>query len=151
MSVVVESTSRDEQFLALVREWVSDRRDGQDAWVEWIAGSVREHAVVVLSQWVEHRNGRYETHPIDGRRFILSDYGLAVYGDAEHDVRALAADAALEIQEPDGPGVRLDVPWAEGLTSAPAEVQWHGDAIDKAPRSPDSSPAPGSRSSASRS
>lgn len=136
MARVVDAGVREEQFLALVRGWVDGDREGNDAWVEWIAGEVRDRAVVVLSQWVEHRHGQYTLHPVDGRRFVLRDYSLAIYGEPEHDLQHLAADAALEIREPDGPGVLLDVPWADRLTAAPAEVQWHGDAIDQARRLP---------------
>lgn len=134
MNNVGDLASREEQFLALVHQWVSGDRDGNDAWVEWIAGEVRGGAVVVLSQWVEHRRGQYTLYPVDGRRFVLRDYSLAIYSTPEYDIRHLAADASLEIQEPDGPGVLLKVPWADGLTPAPEEVQWHGDAIEQAGR-----------------
>lgn len=134
MGEVNDGAAREEQFLALLREWAGGDRDGQDAWVEWIAGDIRGGAVVVLSQWVEHRRGHYTVYPIDGRRFVLRDYSLAIYSTPEYDIRSLAADADLEIREPDGPGVLLDVPWADGLTPAPEEVQWHGDAIEQARR-----------------
>lgn len=129
---MIDAGSREEQFLALVRGWVGGDRDGHDAWVEWIAGEVREGAVVVLSQWVEHRHGQYTLHPIDGRRFVVRDYSLAIYSKPDQDLRHLAADASNEIEEPDGPGVLLTVPWADGLTAAPEEVQWHGAAIEQA-------------------
>ena len=134
MADVVDAGGREEQFLALIRGWVDGDRDGHDAWVEWIAGAVRDGAVVVLSQRVEHHRGEYTLHPVDGRRFLLRDYSLAIYGVPDHDLEHLAADAGLEIQEPDGPGVLLDVPWADGLIAAPGDVQWHGDAVEQALR-----------------
>lgn len=138
MEDVSDTKSREQRFLALIRKWVNEDHDGHDAWVEWVAGEVRGGAVVVLSQWVEHHHGQYTLHPVDGRRFILRDYSLAIYSEPDHDLHHLAADASLEIQEPDGPGVLLDVPWAHGLTASPREVQWHGDAIEQASRLPSS-------------
>jgi hypothetical protein len=130
----VDDGTREQQFLALLLRWAGRDRHGNDAWVEWIAGDIRDGAVVVLSQWVEHRHGRYTTYPIDGRRFVLRDYSLAIYGTPEADIRDLAADAHQEILEPDGPGVLLEVPWADSLTPAPGEVHWHGDAVEQAAR-----------------
>ena len=124
--------SREQEFLDRVRASFR-RQDGHDeAWVEWVAGRVEGDAVVVLYRWVEHVRGRFESHPVDGRRWVLDAYGWEVFSDPAASLEDLVSEAVLEIQEPDGPGRRLDVPWADGLVPDPEDVQWHGSAIDHA-------------------
>ena len=122
--------SNAERFRDAVRAAVTQRAEAGDAWVEWISSKVETDAVTILYQWVEHRDGRYKVHAIDGRRYRLDEYAKALFGDLSASVEALAAEAASEILEPSGTGRRLKVQWANGLVSDPEAVAWHGMAVE---------------------
>jgi hypothetical protein len=119
--------SREQEFLDRIRASFRQVED-DEAWVEWVAGRVDGDAVVVLYRWATPTR----THPVDGRRWVLDDYGREVFSDPAASLDDLASEAILEIQEPEGPGQRLAVPWADGLVPDPAAVQWHGSAVERA-------------------
>jgi chloramphenicol 3-O phosphotransferase len=123
--------SREQEFLDRIRASFRLVED-DEAWVEWVAGRIDGDAVVVLYRWISHVRGRFETHPVDARRWVLDDYGREVFSDSAASLDDLASEAILEIQEPDGPGRHFDVPWADGLVPDPAAVRWHGSAVEQA-------------------
>ena len=119
--------TREQEFFDRVRASFRAPDAWDDAWVEWVAGRVEGEAVTVLYRWVSRRTG---PHPVDGRRWVLDGSGREVFNDPDRSLGDLVAEAVLEIQEPEGPGTHLDVPWADGLVPEPEAVQWHGSAVE---------------------
>ena len=99
---------------------------------EWVADRVDGDAVIVLFRQPLRQGPELVPGPLEGTRLVFDEFAAVVLGPGRHAIADVLGEAVLEIVEPAGFGVRLDVPWADGLCDDPGSVLWGPDAAEAA-------------------